>query len=94
MSLVASGVKQASSNRVRRGGSFNNAASNLRAAYRNNNTPTTHNNNNGFRCAKTRETSFLPGRPEEDGSRLGFAWRSLVQPALPRALVHVGQMRT
>lgn len=40
-------------NRVLRGGSFNNNASNLLSAFRNNNDPTNRNNNVGARCAKT-----------------------------------------
>lgn len=36
-------------NRVLRGGSWNNDANNLAASYRNNNAPTNRNNNNGFR---------------------------------------------
>lgn len=39
------------SNRVQRGGSWNNTAQNCRAAYRNNNTPANRNNNVGFRLA-------------------------------------------
>jgi len=41
------------SNRVMRGGSFNNNATNLLASNRNNNNPTNRNNNIGFRCSKT-----------------------------------------
>ncbi len=52
---VASEAGWAESNRVVRGGSWNNNDNNLRAANRNNNTPTNRNNNNGFRCAKTEE---------------------------------------
>lgn len=37
------------SNRVKRGGSWNNNAQNCRSANRNNNTPSNTNNNNGFR---------------------------------------------
>ena len=37
------------SNRVLRGGSWNNNAQNCRSAYRNNNTPDNRNNNVGFR---------------------------------------------
>ena len=43
----------AGSNRVKRGGSWNNDARNCRSAYRNNNAPTTANNNNGFRLSST-----------------------------------------
>lgn len=45
---------QSGSNRVKRGGSFNNSATNLRAANRNNNTPSNQNDNLGFRCASSR----------------------------------------
>ncbi|MBT7442518.1 MAG: SUMF1/EgtB/PvdO family nonheme iron enzyme, partial [Methylococcales bacterium] len=40
-------------NRVNRGGSFNNTASNSRCANRNNNTPGNSNNNLGLRLAIT-----------------------------------------
>ena len=40
-----------SANRVLRGGSWNNSATNCRVANRNNNDPTNRNNNNGFRVA-------------------------------------------
>ncbi len=45
--------EQGASNRVIRGGNFNNNATNLLPPNRNNNTPTNRNNNVGFRCAKT-----------------------------------------
>jgi len=41
------------SNRVKRGGSWNNTASNCRSAYRNNNDPSNRNNNIGFRLVST-----------------------------------------
>ena len=41
------------SNRVLRGGSWNNNADNCRVANRNNNTPENRNNNNGFRVARS-----------------------------------------
>ncbi len=46
------------SNRVNRGGSWNNNADNVRAANRNNNTPGNRNNNLGFRLSST-----FPNRP-------------------------------
>lgn len=46
------------SNRLIRGGNFNNNASNLLPPNRNNNNPANRNNNIGFRCAKT---VALPG---------------------------------
>ena len=56
----------AASNRVKRGGNFNNTATNLRSANRNNNTPTNHNNNIGIRCSKTSYGFWYPlqGLPE------------------------------
>jgi len=44
--------------RVLRGGSWNNKPENCRAANRNRNEPDNRNNNNGFRCART----FLQSR--------------------------------
>ena len=41
------------SNRVNRGGSWNNNASNSRSANRNNNSPDNRNNNLGFRLSST-----------------------------------------
>ncbi len=43
--------KASGSNRVQRGGSWNNNAQNCRSANRNNNNPSNRNNNNGFRLA-------------------------------------------
>ncbi|MBF0240471.1 MAG: SUMF1/EgtB/PvdO family nonheme iron enzyme [SAR324 cluster bacterium] len=45
------GFVQRGSNRVNRGGSWNNNARNCRSANRNNNSPDNRNNNNGFRLA-------------------------------------------
>lgn len=41
------------SNRVKRGGNWNNNANNCRVANRNNNNPNNSNNNNGFRVCNT-----------------------------------------
>ena len=41
------------SNRVKRGGSWNNSASNCTSSNRNNNNPSNSNNNNGFRLSST-----------------------------------------
>ncbi len=41
------------SNRVLRGGSWNNNTNNLHSWNRNNNNPNNTNNNNGFRCSNT-----------------------------------------
>lgn len=46
----------AGSNRVLRGGNWNNNANNCRVANRNNNTPDNSNNNNGFRPVRSSET--------------------------------------
>ena len=52
------------SNRVLRGGSYNNDASNCTFAYRNNNNPSNDWNNNGFRlfCRSAWNARFDPGR--------------------------------
>lgn len=51
---LATGEGAASgSNRVKRGGSWNNAVGNCRSAYRNNNNPSNANDNNGFRLSST-----------------------------------------
>jgi len=50
-------------NRVIRGGSWNNHARNVRAAYRNWNDPGNRNDNLGFRLARAPE---LVGRPARD----------------------------
>ena len=41
------------SNRVQRGGSWNNNASNCAVSYRNNNNPNNRNNNYGFRVVRS-----------------------------------------
>ena len=48
---VLYGKQTDGSNRVLRGGSWNNNAQNCRSANRNNNNPDNRNNNNGFRLA-------------------------------------------
>ncbi len=50
------------SNRVLRGGNWNNNANNCRVANRNNNSPGNSNNNNGFRCVRSSETGPAVGR--------------------------------
>lgn len=49
------------SNRVIRGGSWNNNASNLRSANRNNDRPGNRNDNVGFRLVSTYANCLLPG---------------------------------
>ncbi|MFK7844955.1 MAG: SUMF1/EgtB/PvdO family nonheme iron enzyme [Rhodothermales bacterium] len=46
-------MSRKSSNRVIRGGSWNNNARNVRSSYRNNNDPENRNNNLGFRLVST-----------------------------------------
>jgi hypothetical protein len=58
--IVSARTSREPSNRVIRGGNFNNDATNLLPPNRNNNTPTNRNNNVGFRCAKT--VVFLDAR--------------------------------
>ena len=52
------------SNRVKRGGSFDNDADNLRVSNRNDDNPSDDNDNDGFRCASSRhrQTGRLQGR--------------------------------
>lgn len=47
------------SNRVNRGGSWNNNARNVRVSNRNNNTPDNRNNNIGFRLARSSKYLFF-----------------------------------
>jgi len=47
------------SNRVNRGGSWNNNARNVRVANRNNNNPDNRNNNLGFRLSSTNLHEFF-----------------------------------
>jgi len=57
------------SNRVKRGGSWNNNARNCRSANRNNNSPSNRNNNNGFRVASTRLPGQAGSHPAQPASR-------------------------
>ena len=66
----ATGVGAASgSNRVIRGGSWNNNARNCRSANRNNNNPDNRNNNNGFRLSSTMRPGHAGSHPVEPASR-------------------------
>jgi formylglycine-generating enzyme required for sulfatase activity len=50
--MLCIGKASSGTNRVNRGGSWNNSSNNLASAYRNNNNPNNENNNIGFRvCA-------------------------------------------
>ena len=59
------------SNRVKRGGSWNNTASNCRSAYRNNNDPSNRNNNIGFRLVSTLQRGQARSHPPPPAPRLG-----------------------
>ncbi|MFQ6609752.1 MAG: SUMF1/EgtB/PvdO family nonheme iron enzyme [Fidelibacterota bacterium] len=50
------------SNRVKRGGNYNNNANNLRCSNRNNNNPNNTNNNIGFRISNTTMPEFYRSR--------------------------------
>ena len=51
------GVGHKGTNRVLRGGSWNNPAQNVRAAYRNDNDPSNRNSNYGFRLSRAHRRS-------------------------------------
>jgi formylglycine-generating enzyme required for sulfatase activity len=72
------------SNRVIRGGNFNNNAANLLAPNRNNDNPTDHNNNIGFRCAKT---VVLPARQDAQGRAASTDSASAAIHSPPRSSV-------
>ena len=57
-SAFKKGQSQLSTNRVLRGGSWNNNNDNIRCANRNNNNPNNANNNNGFRLSNTIKREF------------------------------------
>ena len=60
------------SDRVKRGGSWNNTASNCRSANRNNNTPSNRNNNIGFRLVSTmRQEGQAGSHPPTPAPRSG-----------------------
>jgi len=59
MILSVLGQGQKSSNRVKRGGSWNNNAQNCRSANRNNNSPGNRNNNLGIRLSSSRYGQML-----------------------------------
>ncbi|NUQ24145.1 MAG: SUMF1/EgtB/PvdO family nonheme iron enzyme [Saprospiraceae bacterium] len=63
------------SNRVNRGGSWNNNPVNARCANRNNNTPDNRNNNLGFRLANTARNSRMPAS-KDAGSAYELSSRS------------------
>ena len=64
-------------NRVRRGGSWNNKARNVRAAYRNYNDPGNRNNNLGFRCARAHAWSGC-SLPETGSYPVRFARQTAI----------------
>ena len=66
-------TRASGSNRVKRGGSWNNDGTNLRSAKRNNNTPGNRNNNIGFRVG------FRVGLSGMDFSQ-SQAWKRVLVP--------------
>ncbi len=76
------------SNRVKRGGSWNNNANNCRSANRNNNWPDNRNNNIGFRAASTRPQGQAGSHPAMPASRAGGN-----EQARPRATGSAGERR-
>ena len=78
------------SNRVQRGGSWNNNARNCRSANRNNNNPSNRNNNNGLRlcCSaapQDSENRAVPGAIRSVPPRGGAA-KSEARPPLVRRM--------
>ncbi|MCA9092974.1 MAG: SUMF1/EgtB/PvdO family nonheme iron enzyme, partial [Planctomycetaceae bacterium] len=72
---TTSGERSRGSNRVNRGGSWNNNPANCRLANRNRNTPSNRNNNLGFRLARIPSRSRrLPEGTDSSPARLQF-WR-------------------
>ena len=73
-----------SSNRVNRGGSFNNAARDARSSNRNNNAPTIQNNNLGLRLTKASHArSWPPPCPAWSGHAASVMPRPACWPARP-----------
>ncbi|MFZ4633714.1 MAG: SUMF1/EgtB/PvdO family nonheme iron enzyme [Saprospiraceae bacterium] len=77
------------SNRVIRGGSWNNDPTNCRVANRNNNTPDNRNNNAGFRLANT-GISSPEGRTLRCAPPCGFLSSSL---SCPQVISDLGRKR-
>lgn len=79
------------SNRVKRGGSWNNNANNCRVANRNNNTPDNSNNNIGFRPVST--TQGKDTRCPSHATRVPAAIGSGTNMARPRAAGSASERR-
>src|SRR5437016_5069235 len=79
------GGRSQGSNRVIRGGIWNNHGQNCRAANRNRNTPTNRNNNLGFRVARAPRVECLLCRTEPTALqfRFSFGRRTNVPPGPP-----------
>lgn len=72
------------SNRVLRGGSWNNNNDrNLRSSNRNNNNPDNTNNNNGFRCSRDGEPCNDPSGKPESGEAFSPESASAVLALVP-----------
>lgn len=76
------------SNRVKRGGSWNNNANNCRSANRNNNNPNNRNNNIGFRAAST-----VPQGQAGSHSEMPVFRKDGNEQARPRAAGSAGERR-
>ncbi len=72
LAILGAAIAEPGSNRVNRGGSWNNTASNLRAANRNNDDPGKRNSNLGFRLASPRLSQMF----EVQGSQARASSRS------------------
>ena len=66
---MTDGLDPNTTNRVLRGGSWNNDTNNLRSSNRNDNTPGNTNNNNGFRVASTQGCAGKLPREDHASSR-------------------------
>jgi len=104
----AAAMDTAGSNRVLRGGNWNNNAGNCRAANRNNNSPSNTNNNNGFRAVRSSEGSpqrerdsdpgavpSAPMRParQSEEARPGLVGAADTAPGVPGGRLRAGEER-
>jgi predicted RNase H-like HicB family nuclease len=104
----AAAMDTAGSNRVLRGGNWNNNAGNCRAANRNNNSPSNTNNNNGFRAVRSSEGSpqrerdsdpgavpSAPVRParQSEEARPGLVGAADTAPGVPGGRLRAGEER-
>ncbi|MDA9961829.1 SUMF1/EgtB/PvdO family nonheme iron enzyme [Opitutales bacterium] len=71
-------TRASGSNRVKRGGSWNNTGTNLRSAKRNNNTPGNRNNNLGFRVGF--RDGFVDRSVHKKSGNASWSCGSLMEP--------------